>query len=202
MLSRLSSASSIGRICHAPPRCSNLRARLALPHLAARPPEEFLRRRAAPARSAPAAGSKSRLMVRRRWWEEPEQIKRWKIFRGDRVEVLRGPGRGKQGVLRRLMAENKLVVQGINVQREFDFDEQTGEKKVVEREARSGTTTCQHRRPDRRVRTRTSGARERRARPRRQALGAVVPRVKHTASTRTRSGWSDRTARATRRARR
>ena len=146
-------------------------------------------------------------MVRRRWWEEPEQIKRWKIFRGDEVEVLRGPGRGKRGVvLRRLMAENKLVVQGINVQQEFDFDEQTGEKKVVKREA----PIWYH---DVNIVDPTDGAlphagqvglpRERRARPRRQALGrGGAARAASRPSTRTRSGWSGRSTRATRRARR
>ena len=128
-------------------------------------------------------------MVRRRWWEEPEQIKRWKIFRGDRVEVLRGPGRGERGVvLRRLMAENKLVVQGINVQREFDFDEQTGEKKVVEREAPIwyhdvNVVDPQADELGRRRPTKTkwgflaSGERVRVA----KRSGAVVPRVPHTA---------------------
>ena len=128
-------------------------------------------------------------MVRRRWWEEPEQIKRWKIFRGDRVEVLRGPGRGERGVvLRRLMAENKLVVQGINVQREFDFDEQTGEKKVVKREAPIwyhdvNVVDPQADELGRRRPTKTkwgflaSGERVRVA----KRSGALVPRVKHTA---------------------
>ena len=123
-------------------------------------------------------------MVRRRWWEEPEQIKRWKIFRGDEVEVLRGPGRGKQGVvLRRLMAENKLVVQGINVQQEFDFDEQTGEKKVVKREAPIWYHDVNIVDPTDGYRTRTkwgflaSGERVRVA----KRSGAVVPRVPHQA---------------------
>ena len=128
-------------------------------------------------------------MVRRRWWEEPVQIKRWKIFRGDEVEVLRGPGRGKRGVvLRRLMAENKLVVQGINVQQEFDFDEQTGEKKVVKREAPIwyhdvNVVDPQADELGRRRPTKTkwgflaSGERVRVA----KRSGALVPRVKHTA---------------------
>ena len=123
-------------------------------------------------------------MVRRRWWEEPEQIKRWKIFRGDEVEVLRGPGRGKRGVvLRRLMAENKLVVQGINVQQEFDFDEQTGEKKVVKREAPIWYHDVNIVDPTDGYRTRVkwgflaSGERVRVA----KRSGAVVPRVPHQA---------------------
>ena len=117
-------------------------------------------------------------MVRRRWWEEPEQIKRWKIFRGDRVEVLRGPGRGKRGVvLRRLMAENKLVVQGINVH------EQTGEKKVVKREAPIWYHDVNIVDPTDGYRTRVkwgflaSGERVRVA----KRSGAVVPRVPHQA---------------------
>ena len=86
------------------------------------------------------------------------------------------------------MAENKLVVQGINVQREFDFDEQTGEKKVAEREAPIwyhdvNIVDPQEDELGRRRPTRVkwgflaSGERVRVA----KRSGAVVPRVKHTA---------------------
>lgn len=47
---------------------------------------------------------------------EKDIIKKWKIFTGDTVEVMRGKDKKKQGkVIKVLRKKNKLVVKGINV---------------------------------------------------------------------------------------
>lgn len=44
--------------------------------------------------------------------------RRWTIFKGDKVEVINGPEKGKQGtVLKVLRAQNRVVVEGVNVVR-------------------------------------------------------------------------------------
>lgn len=43
---------------------------------------------------------------------------RWTILRGDKVEVISGPERGKQGtVLKVLRDENRVIIEGVNVVR-------------------------------------------------------------------------------------
>lgn len=47
-----------------------------------------------------------------------EPIKDWPYFRGDRVEVLRGPDKGKQGIINYIVRErNWVFVQGLNISR-------------------------------------------------------------------------------------
>lgn len=49
-----------------------------------------------------------------------EPIKEWSYFRGDRVEVLKGPEKGKQGVINYIVKErNWVFVQGLNLRREY-----------------------------------------------------------------------------------
>lgn len=46
-------------------------------------------------------------------WVEP--IKEWSFFRGDRVEVLAGPDKGKQGIVIMIIQErNWVLVEGLN----------------------------------------------------------------------------------------
>lgn len=47
-----------------------------------------------------------------------EPIRDWPYFRGDRVEVLRGPDKGKQGIINYIVKErNWVYVQGLNLER-------------------------------------------------------------------------------------
>jgi len=49
----------------------------------------------------------------------PTQVpfKRWKIVRGDTVEILSGKDKGKRGVVQKVMRkENKILVEGVHVQ--------------------------------------------------------------------------------------
>lgn len=49
-----------------------------------------------------------------------EPIKHWSFFRGDRVQVLKGPDKGKQGIINYIVKErNWVFVQGLNLRREF-----------------------------------------------------------------------------------
>lgn len=50
-----------------------------------------------------------------------EPIREWSFFRGDRVEVLKGPDKGKQGVINYIVKErNWVFVQGLNLRREYN----------------------------------------------------------------------------------
>lgn len=41
---------------------------------------------------------------------------RWKVLKGDKVEVISGPEKGKQGtVLKVLREKNRVIVEGVNV---------------------------------------------------------------------------------------
>lgn len=45
-------------------------------------------------------------------------LSRWTIVRGDKVEVVDGPEKGKQGtVLKVLRAQNRVIIEGVNVVR-------------------------------------------------------------------------------------
>lgn len=49
-----------------------------------------------------------------------EPIRNWSFFRGDRVEVLCGPEKGKQGIINYIVKErNWVFVQGLNVRRTY-----------------------------------------------------------------------------------
>lgn len=49
-----------------------------------------------------------------------EPIKEWSYFRGDRVEVIKGPEKGKQGIINYIVKErNWVFVQGLNLQRSY-----------------------------------------------------------------------------------
>lgn len=49
-----------------------------------------------------------------------EPIKEWSYFRGDRVEVMKGPEKGKQGIINYVVKErNWVCVQGLNLTREY-----------------------------------------------------------------------------------
>lgn len=49
-----------------------------------------------------------------------EPIKHWSFFRGDRVEVMKGPDKGKQGIISYIVKErNWVFVQGLNLRREM-----------------------------------------------------------------------------------
>ena len=49
-----------------------------------------------------------------------EPKREWSYFRGDRVEVLKGPEKGKQGVINHIIKErNWVFVAGLNLQREI-----------------------------------------------------------------------------------
>lgn len=50
-----------------------------------------------------------------------EPIRDWSYFRGDRVEVLKGPDKGKQGIINYIVKErNWVFVQGLNLKREIN----------------------------------------------------------------------------------
>lgn len=52
-------------------------------------------------------------MIRKKVFIEP--IENWTFFRGDRVEVLVGPDKGKQGIVRQVIQErNWIFVEGLN----------------------------------------------------------------------------------------
>ncbi|KAK1131010.1 hypothetical protein K0M31_017313 [Melipona bicolor] len=54
-------------------------------------------------------------VLKRRHWYPLEPIKDWSFFRGDRVEVLTGPDKGKQGIVHDIIQErNWIIVQGLN----------------------------------------------------------------------------------------
>lgn len=58
----------------------------------------------------------NQIMTPRTVFVEPKRI--WSYFRGDRVEVLRGPDKGKQGVINYIVKErNWVYVQGLNIVR-------------------------------------------------------------------------------------
>ena len=62
------------------------------------------------------AGAGGALRPVRIWHEDQVMTKKFKIKKGDRVVVMTGRDRGKQGeVLRVLRAEDRLVVQGVNM---------------------------------------------------------------------------------------
>lgn len=49
-----------------------------------------------------------------------EPIRNWSFFRGDRVEVIKGPEKGKQGIINYIVKErNWVFVQGLNLRREY-----------------------------------------------------------------------------------
>lgn len=49
-----------------------------------------------------------------------EPIREWSFFRGDRVEVIKGPEKGKQGIIDYIVKErNWVFVQGLNIRREY-----------------------------------------------------------------------------------
>lgn len=49
-----------------------------------------------------------------------EPIREWNFFRGDRVEVLQGPDKGKQGIINYIVKErNWVFVQGLNLRRSY-----------------------------------------------------------------------------------
>ncbi|XP_017878215.1 probable 39S ribosomal protein L24, mitochondrial [Ceratina calcarata] len=54
-------------------------------------------------------------IVKRRQSIPVEPIKNWSFFRGDRVELLFGPDKGKQGIVKDIIQErNWIIVQGLN----------------------------------------------------------------------------------------
>lgn len=54
----------------------------------------------------------------RREFVPVEPIKNWSFFRGDRVEVLVGPDKGKQGIVKDIIQErNWIIVQGLNAKK-------------------------------------------------------------------------------------
>lgn len=51
-----------------------------------------------------------------------EPIREWSFFRGDRVEVLVGPDKGKQGLISYIVKErNWVFVEGLNLERRIDM---------------------------------------------------------------------------------
>ncbi|XP_033187716.1 mitochondrial ribosomal protein L24 [Bombus vancouverensis nearcticus] len=54
-------------------------------------------------------------VMKRRDWPPVEPIKDWSFFRGDRVELLTGPDKGKQGIVHDIIQErNWVIVHGLN----------------------------------------------------------------------------------------
>lgn len=65
-----------------------------------------------------------------------EPIKKWKILRGDEVQVISGPNEGKRGrVLEVVRASNSVVVEGANIVRKKAPVPGSMRRKVVETEA-------------------------------------------------------------------
>ncbi len=59
-----------------------------------------------------------------------------KIKKGDKVVVLTGRDKGKQGeVLKALPSENKVIVQGVNIAKRHTRPSQTSGGGIIEREA-------------------------------------------------------------------
>lgn len=61
-----------------------------------------------------------------------EPKREWSYFRGDRVEVLKGPDKGKQGIINYIVKErNWVFVQGLNIRREFTNKENNSMGNIV-----------------------------------------------------------------------
>lgn len=64
-----------------------------------------------------------------------EPIKNWSFFRGDRVEVIRGPDKGKQGIINYIVKErNWVFLQGLNLRRQIVIETQDSSGTIVSRE--------------------------------------------------------------------
>lgn len=63
-------------------------------------------------------------------------IKRWRVLRGDLVQVISGPEKGKRGrVLEVVRASNRVVVEGVGIVRKFAPQPDSARKKMVHTEA-------------------------------------------------------------------
>ncbi|KAL1459637.1 hypothetical protein WDU94_011601 [Cyamophila willieti] len=64
-----------------------------------------------------------------------EPIKNWNIFKGDRVEILVGKDKGKQGIVLQIFQEiNSVIVEGLNTYLR-DMNQGEGNKFVIKQEA-------------------------------------------------------------------
>lgn len=64
-----------------------------------------------------------------------EPIKDWSIFKGDRVEILVGKDKGKQGLVIQIYQEiNSVIVEGLNTYLK-DMGQQSGSKFIIKQEA-------------------------------------------------------------------
>lgn len=63
-------------------------------------------------------------------------IKRWRVVRGDLVQVISGPEKGKRGrVLEVVRASNRLVVEGVQIVKKYVPQPDSERKKMVQTEA-------------------------------------------------------------------
>lgn len=61
-----------------------------------------------------------------------EPIRDWSFFRGDRVEVTRGPEKGKQGIINYIVKErNWVFVEGLNIKREVKKLSETMKQGII-----------------------------------------------------------------------
>jgi len=68
-----------------------------------------------------------------------------KIKKGDKVVVLTGRDKGKQGeVLKALPSENKVIVQGVNIAKRHTRPSQTSGGGIIEREAPIHVSSVAH----------------------------------------------------------
>lgn len=64
-----------------------------------------------------------------------EPKRHWSYFRGDRVEVMKGPDKGKQGIINYIVKErNWVFVQGLNVRRQTINKSDTSPGNIIVRE--------------------------------------------------------------------
>lgn len=58
------------------------------------------------------------LMKARQKYKAPIDIKRWRIVRGDKVEVIQGPQTGQRGTVTTVIRrQNRIIVDGVNLRR-------------------------------------------------------------------------------------
>ena len=72
--------------------------------------------------SSPAwqAAQKNFKWILRRPKRAAPRIARWNIVRGDLVQVVEGPDKGRQGIVAKVLrATNRLLVEGVNMKKRF-----------------------------------------------------------------------------------
>jgi large subunit ribosomal protein L24 len=76
-----------------------------------------------------------RKMTKRVFGKPPAPIKRWKIVRGDTVELLTGKDKGSRGnVIKVLRKQQRVVVEGVNLSKRFVAPTENEKGRIEDRE--------------------------------------------------------------------